>query len=89
MEVEEFTGPPGSDGPGVGAALRLGDQPSYAAHRPDGTVRIDHRAQQRSVAGGAPGLTTDQETPTLEHNAAATLVANGGRVAVANVRSTT
>ena len=36
-----------------------------------------------------PGLTTDQETPALEHNVAATLVANGGRVAVANVRSTT
>jgi hypothetical protein len=36
-----------------------------------------------------PGLTTDQETPTLEHDVAATLVANGGRVVVANVRGTT
>ena len=36
-----------------GAALRLGDQPSCSAHRQHLAVRIDHRAQQRSVAGGA------------------------------------
>jgi hypothetical protein len=39
--------------------------------------------------GEGPGPTTYQETPALEHNVAATLVANGGRVVVANVRSTT
>ena len=52
----------------------------------------DRLAVDRPLVGHlarAPRLTTDHETPLLEHNVAATLVANGGRVAVVNVRSAT
>ena len=55
-------------------------------------VGPDGLAVDRPLSGHlarAPRLTTDHETPALEHNVAATLVANGGRVAVANVRSAT